>query len=99
MPSEKVEKYDKDIREYLATACKKEEEKEALLNGKEELTKSQLQMACSVKTSVKNPNFVSGSEIVVGSLKDAKSIEEFIIDWRNTSWLRSSHNTCRMVGV
>eukprot|EP00579_Thalassiosira_antarctica_P024426 CAMPEP_0201988490 /NCGR_PEP_ID=MMETSP0904-20121228/92356_1 /ASSEMBLY_ACC=CAM_ASM_000553 /TAXON_ID=420261 /ORGANISM="Thalassiosira antarctica, Strain CCMP982" /LENGTH=459 /DNA_ID=CAMNT_0048542665 /DNA_START=63 /DNA_END=1440 /DNA_ORIENTATION=+ len=82
MPTEKVERYDKDVREYLASMCKKEEEKEAILNGKEKLTKSQLQKACSVNYRVKNPNFVRGNEVVVRSLKGAQGIEEFIIDWR-----------------
>lgn len=83
MPTEKVERYETDVREYLASSIQKEEDKEAMLNGTEELTKSQLQTACSVNYRVKNPNFVPGSEIVVQSLKDdARVIEEFIIDWR-----------------
>eukprot|EP00585_Thalassiosira_rotula_P021815 CAMPEP_0196224436 /NCGR_PEP_ID=MMETSP0912-20130531/48728_1 /TAXON_ID=49265 /ORGANISM="Thalassiosira rotula, Strain GSO102" /LENGTH=75 /DNA_ID=CAMNT_0041503759 /DNA_START=143 /DNA_END=367 /DNA_ORIENTATION=- len=33
MPTEKVERYEKTIRNYLASVCNHEEEKEALLNG------------------------------------------------------------------
>eukprot|EP00571_Detonula_confervacea_P012576 CAMPEP_0172311160 /NCGR_PEP_ID=MMETSP1058-20130122/13996_1 /TAXON_ID=83371 /ORGANISM="Detonula confervacea, Strain CCMP 353" /LENGTH=399 /DNA_ID=CAMNT_0013024249 /DNA_START=94 /DNA_END=1290 /DNA_ORIENTATION=+ len=82
MPTEKVERYEQVVLEYLASICKKDEERDALLSGKEVLTKSQLQKACGVKYRVKNPNFVQGAEVVVQSLKDAKSVEEFIIDWR-----------------
>lgn len=82
MPAEKVEGHERVVREYLASLCKKEEERDALLNGTDELTKSRLQKACSINYRVKNPNYVTGSEVVVRSLKDAKAIEEFIIDWR-----------------
>lgn len=83
MPEEKVASHEKDVREYLASQCKKEEDKEAMLNGAEELTKSQLQKACSVNYRVRNPDFIPGSDVVVRSLnEDPKCIEEFIIDWR-----------------
>ena len=63
--------------------CYREEEREMILTGNEPLTKAQLQKACSVKYRVKNPRYVSGSEVVVRSLNDdRKKIEEFIIDWR-----------------
>ncbi|KAL7529665.1 hypothetical protein ACHAXR_003085 [Thalassiosira sp. AJA248-18] len=83
MPTEKVERYEKDVREYLASCLSNdEEERDAILNGNEELTKSQLQKACSVNYRARNPNFIPGSEVVVRSLKGAKDIEEFIIEWR-----------------
>ena len=83
MPDDKVSSHEKDVREYLASICKNEEETDAIFNGTEELTKQQLQTACSVNYRIKNPDFVTGSEVVVRSLKgDAKMIEEFIIDWR-----------------
>lgn len=82
MPDEKVERYENVVREYLVSICKKEEQRDALLSGKETLAKSQLQRACAVKYRVKNPNFIPGNEVVVQSLKDPKSVEEFIIDWR-----------------
>jgi len=82
MPAEKVESHSKTVREHLASVCKWEDQREALLNGKEELNKAQLQKACGVNYRVKNPNFVEGAELVVRSLKDAKSTEEFIVGWR-----------------
>eukprot|EP00581_Thalassiosira_minuscula_P018593 CAMPEP_0183734656 /NCGR_PEP_ID=MMETSP0737-20130205/44425_1 /TAXON_ID=385413 /ORGANISM="Thalassiosira miniscula, Strain CCMP1093" /LENGTH=420 /DNA_ID=CAMNT_0025968205 /DNA_START=11 /DNA_END=1273 /DNA_ORIENTATION=- len=85
MPSEKIAGYEKEVREYLASLCNnnKEDERISLLEAKEELTKAQLQKACSVNYRVKNPNFIPGSEVVVRSLNDdGKKIEEFIIDWR-----------------
>ena len=83
MPNEKVERYEVVVREYLSSLCVTEEEKNAILNGKNELPKSQLQKACSVNYRVKNPNFVPGSDIVVQSLKgDSKAIEQFIVEWR-----------------
>ena len=42
MPQEKVDRYDAVVREYLASICTNEEEKNDILNGKEELSKSQL---------------------------------------------------------
>lgn len=83
MPQEKIASHERDVREYLASICKNEQEREAILNGTEELTKSQLQKACSVNYRRKNPNFVPGSEVVVRSLaNNPRSIEEFILDWR-----------------
>lgn len=82
MPAERVESYERDVREYLAGRCEGEEEKATLLRGEEALTKKQLQRACGVNYRVRNPNFVPGAEVVVRLLKDAKSIEDFIIDWR-----------------
>ncbi len=82
IPTEKVEQYEEEVREYLASVCKTEQEKDAILNANNELSKSQLQKACGVNYRVKNPNYVPGSEIVVQSLKDATSIERFILDWR-----------------
>jgi len=82
MPKEKVESHDRTVREYLASVCRNEEGKAALLSGEEGLTKAQLQKACSVNYRVKNPNFMEGSEVVVKSLKDAKDTEKFIVGWR-----------------
>lgn len=82
MPPEKIKRYETTIREYLVNICNDGPEKDALRSGKDELTKEQLQKACSVDYRVKNLNYLSGSEIVVRSLKDSDSIEAFIIDWR-----------------
>lgn len=82
MPAEKVESHERTVREYLASVCDDEEEKGALLYGREGLTKAQLQRACGVKYRVKNPNYVEGAELVTRSLEDAKSTEEFIVGWR-----------------
>jgi len=94
MPAEKVESYERDVRAHLAGRCEGEEEKAALLRGEEALTKKQLQQACSVNYRVRNPQYVPGAEVVVSSLKDAKSIEDFIIDWRK--YFISTFNPRRM---
>ena len=84
MPIDKVDRYNVVVREYLASLCNNEEDKTAILNGDNELSKSQLQKACSVNYRVKNANYIPGSDIVVKSLNgDADTIEQFIIDWRN----------------
>lgn len=86
MPEDQVERYEKAVRDYLVSACMNDAEKATLLNGNGEakLTKTQLEKACSVNYRVKNPNYVSGSDIVIRSLKgDARLISQFIVDWRN----------------
>eukprot|EP00580_Thalassiosira_gravida_P002046 CAMPEP_0201603782 /NCGR_PEP_ID=MMETSP0492-20130828/4124_1 /ASSEMBLY_ACC=CAM_ASM_000837 /TAXON_ID=420259 /ORGANISM="Thalassiosira gravida, Strain GMp14c1" /LENGTH=471 /DNA_ID=CAMNT_0048067645 /DNA_START=52 /DNA_END=1467 /DNA_ORIENTATION=+ len=91
IPAEKLERYEREVREYLASVCDNEEEKESILNGTatdeegrpQPLTKAQLQTACSVRYRVKNPEFVPGPVIVVDSLKgEEDNIDAFIIDWR-----------------
>ncbi|KAL3826919.1 hypothetical protein ACHAXA_005999 [Cyclostephanos tholiformis] len=85
MPNDRVELYEKVVRDYLISACRNDDERTTLPKGKEmtELTKSQLEKACNVNHRVKNPNYVSGSEIVVRSLKgDARLLGQFIVDWR-----------------
>ena len=85
MPEDQVERYEKVVRDYLVSVCKNDAEKATLLNwnGVAKLTKTQLEKACSVNYRVKNPNYVSGSDIVVRSLKgDVRLISQFIVDWR-----------------
>ena len=86
MPNDQVIRYEKVVRNYLMCACVKRDEGVTPWNdggGMTELTKSQLQKACNVNHRVNNPNFVSGSEIVVRSLGgDAKLLGQFIVDWR-----------------
>lgn len=85
MPLDKIESHETVVRDYLAsTATEKENDtKSILLNTKIPLSKQQLQKACSVNYRVKNPNYVSGSELVMRFLDDdEKKIEEFIVDWR-----------------
>ncbi len=85
MPEDQVERYEKAVRDYLVSACKNDAEKATLMNGNGEakLTKTQLEKACSVNYRVKNPNYVSGSDIVIRSLRgDARLISQFIVDWR-----------------
>jgi len=60
-----------------------QEHKKRILDRSVPLTKQQLQKACSVNYRVKNPHYISGSELVVRSLSgDAKKIENFVVDWR-----------------
>ncbi|KAL7460480.1 hypothetical protein ACHAXS_002801 [Conticribra weissflogii] len=76
--SGKTEVHDKIIIEGEAEAHKKK-----ILDKSVPLTKEQLQKACSVNYRVKNPQYISGSELVVQSLNgDAKKIEKFVVDWR-----------------
>jgi hypothetical protein len=85
MPNDQVERYEEVVREYLVSVCKNDDDKATVptWNGMEKLSKSQLQKACGVKYRVKNPYYVSGSDIVVRSLKgDPVLISQFIIDWR-----------------
>jgi len=89
IPADKLERYEREVREYLASICDNEEEKESILNGgtaeegRRQLTKAQLQTACGVRYRVKNPEFVPGPVIVVESLKGEEDrIDAFIIDWR-----------------
>ena len=87
MPKDKIENYETVVRLYLANAlgdeAAKKGEEGCSLKGNEDLTKAQLQKACSINYRVKNPLYVSGSEVVVASLnEDAKKIEEFVIEWR-----------------
>jgi hypothetical protein len=84
MPHEKVESHERVVREYLASIATRADSKDSLLNKEEELTKFQLQSACGVNYRVKNPEYVSGSELVVQSMNgDPKTIEQFIVGWRN----------------
>ena len=85
IPDDQVERYEKVVRDYLVSVCNNDAEKATLLNGNgvAKLTKTQLEKACNVNYRVKNPDYVSGSDIVVRSLKgDARLISQFIIDWR-----------------
>jgi hypothetical protein len=86
MPNDQVGRYVEVVRDYLMSACENRDETTTLPNdggGMTELTESQLQKACNVNHRVKNPNFVSGSDIVVRSLKgDARLLGQFIVDWR-----------------
>ena len=82
MPLERIKEYEVVVREYLASTREKEERQD-MLDSEEELTKAELETACAVNHKVKNPNYVSGSVIVVQNLNgDAQKIKEFIIQWR-----------------
>lgn len=82
LPEEEAGEAERIVRKYLAGQCQDEAKKELLLAGKEELTKSQIQQACSVKCHVKNPAYLSPSEVVVESLINEADVEEFIKGWR-----------------
>merc|ERR1711982_311467 len=83
MPIEQVSNYETQIREYLASEYENEGEKKSVLDSDNNLTKAQLQRACGVKYRVRNPDFVTGPEIVVKSLRgDPLEIRKFIISWR-----------------
>jgi hypothetical protein len=77
-----VNRYEQVVRDYLISVSTEKEDD----NNKETflvLTKSHLQTACSIKYRIKNPKYISGSDLVVQSLQgDACRIEQFIIEWR-----------------
>ena len=82
LPCERVNRYEQVVRDYLISVSTEKEDddnKETFLV----LTRSHLQKACSIKYRIKNPNYISGSVLVVQSLQgDACRIEQFIIEWR-----------------
>ncbi len=82
LPEEEAKEAETVVREYLASQCKTKEKRELLLSGEQELTKIQIKKACSVKCHVKNPAYLTPSEVVVYSLKGEGDVEEFIKGWR-----------------
>lgn len=82
LPCEQVDRYERIVRDYVISVRTEKEDD----NNKETflvLTKSNLQTACSIKYRIKNPNYISGSDLVVQSLQgDSCRIEQFIIEWR-----------------
>eukprot|EP00804_Cyclotella_cryptica_P023689 CCRYP_019319-RA/>CCRYP_019319-RA protein AED:0.46 eAED:0.43 QI:0/-1/0/1/-1/1/1/0/408 len=86
MPQEAVESHEKLVREYLASLHpNNENDTETSRQGERErpLTKSQLQTVCGINYQIKNPDYITGSELVVKSLNaNDEKIELFIKQWR-----------------
>lgn len=85
MPQETVESHEREVREYLASLEKSKNQLESLNADSKTapLTKAQLQSACAINYRVKNPEYITGSELVVQNLHcDGDKIELFIKDWR-----------------
>jgi hypothetical protein len=85
LPVEQVNRYESVVRDYLISVHTIEENDDENKNNETflVLTKLHLQTACSIKYRIKNPNYISGSDLVVQSLQgDAYRIAQFIIDWR-----------------
>jgi len=80
MPSETVESHEREVREYLASQIEIQPDTN---DEKAPLTKAQLQSVCAINYRVKNPEYVSGKELVIKNLNsDGAKIESFIKGWR-----------------
>jgi hypothetical protein len=80
MPVETVKSHEREVRMYLASL---NENDGLALEDDTPLTKAQLQSVCAVNYRIKNPEYITGSELVVKSLDcDGEKIESFIKEWR-----------------
>lgn len=72
IPTEKVDEYEILVKEHFG------------LDSSSWLSQELLLEATTMETSYPNPDYIPGPLVVVSTLAyDEKSIEEFIIDWRN----------------
>lgn len=89
IPKEAVQSHEEVVRQYLATVDSyKDNQTDASRQGdthdkERPLTKSQLQTVCAINFQIKNPDYITGSELVVKSLdSNPEKIELFIKQWR-----------------